>query len=132
MQLDAEARSIVQEKVERQIDSMREALETTVREYGATCEFRSEIIYPAFSFNGEDPIVQLAERAIASVGLTPRTFHSGGGSDANVFNGLNVPTLNLAIGYENIHTTKERVKADDIVRAAELVVAIVRESAKPQ
>lgn len=132
VQLDAEARSIVQEKVERQIDSMREALETTVREYGATCEFRSEIIYPAFSFNGEDPIVQLAERAIASVGLTPRTFHSGGGSDANVFNGLNVPTLNLAIGYENIHTTKERVKADDIVRAAELVVAIVRESAKPQ
>ncbi|MNB71680.1 Peptidase T [compost metagenome] len=132
VQLDAEARSIVQEKVERQIDSMREALETTVREYGATCEFRSEIIYPAFSFNGEDPIVQLAERAIASVGLTPRTFHSGGGSDANVFNGLNVPTLNLAIGYENIHTTKERVKADDIGRAAELVVAIVRESAKPQ
>ncbi|MBY9081541.1 M20/M25/M40 family metallo-hydrolase [Paenibacillus sp. HN-1] len=131
VQLDAEARSIVQEKVERQIDSMREALETTVREYGANCEFRSEIIYPAFSFNGEDPIVQLAERAISSVGLTPRTFHSGGGSDANVFNGLNVPTLNLAIGYENIHTTKERVKADDIVKAAELVVALVQESAKP-
>lgn len=129
VQLDAEARSIVQEKVEHQITQMREALETTVRDYGAECEFRSEIAYPAFKFGGQDPIVQLAERAITSLGLTPRTFPSGGGSDANVFNGLGVPTLNLSIGYEDIHTTKERIKADDIVKVAELVVALVKESA---
>ncbi|WP_025701909.1 M20/M25/M40 family metallo-hydrolase, partial [Paenibacillus forsythiae] len=128
VELEAEARSIIQEKVDLQLAQMREALETTVREYGAECEFRSEIIYPAFGFNGQDPIVQLAERAITSVGLTPRCFPSGGGSDANVFNGLNVPTLNLAIGYEHIHTTKERIKAADIVKAAELVVAIVKAS----
>ncbi|AHV98199.1 M20/M25/M40 family metallo-hydrolase [Paenibacillus sabinae] len=129
VQLEAEARSIVQDKVDLQLAQMREALETTVRGYGAKCEFRSEIIYPAFSFNEHDPIVQLAERAISSIGLTPRRFPSGGGSDANVFNGLDVPTLNLAIGYENIHTTKERIKASDIVKAAELVLAIVKESA---
>ncbi|QQZ60821.1 M20/M25/M40 family metallo-hydrolase [Paenibacillus sonchi] len=130
VQLDAEARSIVQEKVELQIASMREALETTAREYGAESEFRSEIIYPAFSFNEHDPVVQLAERAITSMGLTPRQFPSGGGSDANVFNGLKVPTVNLAVGYENIHTTKERIKAGDIAKVAELVVAIVKESVK--
>lgn len=130
VQLDAEARSIVQEKVGDQIASMREALETTVREYGAECEFRSEIIYPAFSFNEHDAVVQLAQRAITSMGLTPRLFHSGGGSDANVFNGLDVPTVNLAVGYEHIHTTKERIKAEDIVKVAELVVNIVKESAK--
>ncbi|MCE3202079.1 M20/M25/M40 family metallo-hydrolase [Paenibacillus sonchi] len=130
VQLDAEARSIVQEKVELQIASMREALETTAREYCAESEFRSEIIYPAFSFNEHDPVVQLAERAITSMGLTPRRFPSGGGSDANVFNGLKVPTVNLAVGYENIHTTKERIKAGDIVKVAELVVAIVKESVK--
>ncbi|QSF43587.1 M20/M25/M40 family metallo-hydrolase [Paenibacillus tianjinensis] len=130
VQLDAEARSIVQEKVELQIASMREALETTVREYGAECEFRSEIIYPAFSFNEHDPVVQLADQAITSLGLKTRLFPSGGGSDANVFNGLKVPTVNLAIGYEHIHTTKERIKAEDIVKTAELVVAIVKESVK--
>jgi tripeptide aminopeptidase len=130
VQLDAEARSIVQEKVDRQIASMREALETTVREHGAECEFRSEVIYPAFSFNEHDNVVQLADRAITSLGLTTRLFASGGGSDANVFNGLKVPTVNLAIGYEHIHTTKERIKADDIAKAAELVVAIVKESVK--
>lgn len=130
VQLDAEARSIVQEKVDLQVAQMREALETTVREYGAECEFRSEIVYPAFSFNENDPVVQLADRAISSIGLTPRLFHSGGGSDANVFNGLKIPTVNLAIGYEHIHTTKERIKAQDIVKAAEVVLAIVQESVK--
>ncbi|MFF2909948.1 M20/M25/M40 family metallo-hydrolase [Paenibacillus sp. NPDC057934] len=130
VQLDAEARSIVQEKVDRQIESMREALETTVREYNAECEFRSEVIYPAFSFNQHDPVVQLADRAITSLGLTTRLFASGGGSDANVFNGLKVPTVNLAIGYEHIHTTQERIKAADIAKAAELVVAIIQENVK--
>lgn len=130
VQLDAEARSIVQEKVERQIASMREALETTARDNGAQSEFRSEIIYPAFSFNEHDPVVQLADRAITSLGLTTRLFASGGGSDANVFNGLKVPTVNLAVGYEDIHTTKERIKAEDIVKVASLVVAIVAESQK--
>ncbi|ASA23076.1 tripeptidase T [Paenibacillus donghaensis] len=130
VQLDAEARSIVQEKVQDQIASMREALETTVREYGAECEFRSEIIYPAFSFNEHDEVVQLAQRAISALGLTPRLFASGGGSDANVFNGLKVPTVNLAVGYEHIHTTQERIRAEDIVKVAELVVSIVNESVK--
>ncbi|MHA6530752.1 M20/M25/M40 family metallo-hydrolase [Paenibacillus sp. BAC0078] len=130
VQLDAEARSIVQEKVELQVASMREALETTAREYGAQSEFSSEIIYPAFNFTEHDPVVQLADRAITSLGLTTRLFHSGGGSDANVFNGHKVPTVNLAIGYEHIHTTKERIKAEDIVKVAELVVAIVKESVK--
>ncbi|QUL52992.1 M20/M25/M40 family metallo-hydrolase [Paenibacillus tritici] len=130
VQLDAEARSIVQEKVELQIASMREALETTARDNGAQSEFRSEIIYPAFSFNGNDPVVQLADRAITSLGLTTRLFASGGGSDANVFNGLKVPTVNLAVGYEDIHTTQERIKAEDIVKVARLVVAIVAESLK--
>lgn len=130
VQLDAEARSIVQEKVELQIASMREALETTARDHGAQSEFRSEIIYPAFSFGEQDQVVQLADRAITSLGLTTRLFASGGGSDANVFNGLKVPTVNLAVGYEHIHTTKERIKAEDIVKVASLVVAIVAESQK--
>lgn len=129
-ELDAEARSIVHEKVEQQLASMREALETTARDYNANSEFRSEIVYPGFSFNENDPVVQLAQKAITSLGLNTRTFASGGGSDANIFNGLGVPTVNLALGYEHIHTTKEQIKAEDIVKASQVVVAIVQEAAK--
>ncbi|MGW9526808.1 tripeptidase T [Paenibacillus terrae] len=126
----AEARSIVQEKVNHQIQHMREALETTAREFGAQGEFRSEVIYPAFSFAEHDEIVQVAQRAIQGLGLATPTFHSGGGSDANVFNGLGVPTVNLAVGYQNIHTTQEKIKADDLVKVAEVVVALIQQATK--
>ncbi|MGG1650873.1 tripeptidase T [Paenibacillus sp. NRS-1780] len=126
----AEARSIVQEKVHHQIQHMREALETTAREFGAQGEFRSEVIYPAFSFTEHDEIVQVAQRAIQGLGLATPTFHSGGGSDANVFNGLGIPTVNLAVGYQNIHTTQEKIKADDLVKVAEVVVALIQEATK--
>ncbi|WP_179032791.1 tripeptidase T [Paenibacillus kribbensis] len=126
----AEARSIVQEKVNYQIQHMREALETTAREFGAQGEFRSEVIYPAFSFTEHDEVVQVAQRAIQGLGFPTSTFHSGGGSDANVFNGLGIPTVNLAVGYQNIHTTEEKIKADDLVKVAEVVVALIQETAK--
>ncbi|WP_311078617.1 tripeptidase T [Paenibacillus polymyxa] len=126
----AEARSIVQEKVNHQIQHMREALETTVREFGAQAEFRSEVIYPAFSFTEHDEVVQVAQRAIQGLGLATPTFHSGGGSDANVFNGLGIPTVNLAVGYQNIHTTEEKIKADDLVKVAEVVLALIQETTK--
>ncbi|RED61617.1 M20/M25/M40 family metallo-hydrolase [Cohnella lupini] len=126
----AEARSQVQEKMDRQIESMREAVESAANEYGAEFEFETTTIYPAYSYGDDDQVVQVAKSAIEAIGLTPRTFSSGGGSDANMFNGNGVPTVNLAVGYEHIHTTKEQIKADDLVKTAELVLSIVNETLK--
>ncbi|WP_027085036.1 M20/M25/M40 family metallo-hydrolase [Cohnella panacarvi] len=125
----AEARSQVQEKMERQVESMREAVAAAAKEYGAEFDFQTITIYPAYNYGDEDEVVQVAKAAITSIGLTPRTFASGGGSDANMFNGNGVPTVNLAVGYEDIHTTNERIKADDLVKVTELVIAIVGETA---
>ncbi|RUT36147.1 M20/M25/M40 family metallo-hydrolase [Paenibacillus zeisoli] len=126
VKLYAEARSIVHEKVEKQIAEMKQALDSACHDYGARGEMNSNIIYPAFNHTEEAAVVQLAKQAAGQIGLSGRTFHSGGGSDANIFNGLGIPTVNLAVGYENIHTTSERIKADDIVKAAELVLEIVK------
>jgi tripeptide aminopeptidase len=126
----AEARSQVQEKMDRQIESMREAVESATKEYGAEFDFVTTTIYPAYSYGDDDEVVQVAKAAIEAIGLTPHTFSSGGGSDANMFNGNGVPTVNLAVGYEHIHTTKEQIKADDLVKTAELVLSIVKETLK--
>ncbi|WP_027093735.1 M20/M25/M40 family metallo-hydrolase [Cohnella thermotolerans] len=130
VKIDAEARSLVREKLDAQIAAMREAAESAAAEFGAQAEFESRIVYPAFRFREDDEVVRIAKDAIASIGLTPRPFQSGGGSDANVFNGKGVPTVNLAVGYEHIHTTKERILADNLVKTTELVLAIVGEALK--
>ncbi|RKP57130.1 M20/M25/M40 family metallo-hydrolase [Cohnella endophytica] len=126
----AEARSQVQEKMDRQIEAMREAVESAAKEYGAEFDFETATMYPAYSYGDGDEVVEVAKSAIQAIGLAPRMFPSGGGSDANVFNGNGVPTVNLAVGYEYIHTTKEQIKADDIVKVTELVIAIVNETLK--
>ncbi|WEK56313.1 MAG: M20/M25/M40 family metallo-hydrolase [Candidatus Cohnella colombiensis] len=126
----AEARSQVQEKMEQQIEAMRAAVESATQEAGAEFEFETMTIYPAYSYGDEDEVVQVAKAAIEAIGLTPRTFSSGGGSDANMFNGNGVPTVNLAVGYEDIHTVKERIKADDLVKVTELVLSIIEQTVK--
>ncbi|WP_341278238.1 M20/M25/M40 family metallo-hydrolase [Paenibacillus sp. FSL H8-0537] len=130
VKLNAEARSIVQHKLDAQLGAMREAVESAAAEFGAKGVFNSEVIYPSYSYDESDAVVQLAQTAIKAIGLTPKTFHSGGGSDANVFNGLGVPTVNLAVGYEHIHTTQEQIKVADLVKTTELVVEIMKQAAK--
>jgi tripeptide aminopeptidase len=115
--------------MEAQIEAMRKACLEVAEETGAKVDFRSETIYPAFMHDENSPVVKLAMKALEKCGCKPRTFHSGGGSDANVFNGMGVPTVNLAVGYEHIHTTKEQIAIKDLVKITEVVVAIVQEAA---
>ncbi|WP_276351863.1 M20/M25/M40 family metallo-hydrolase [Cohnella caldifontis] len=128
----AEARSRDHAKMEKVVEQMREAAESAAREHGAEVDFQNIVIYPAYRYGDGDEVVEIAKSAIRAIGLEPSQFESGGGSDANMFNGNGVPTVNLAVGYEDIHTTSERIKADDIVKVAELVLAIVAETAKRQ
>jgi tripeptide aminopeptidase len=126
----AEARSHDPKKMDQVVELMRQASEEAAREHGAQVEFVNEVIYPAYRFGDGDEVVEIAKAAIRAIGLEPRLFSSGGGSDANMFNGNGVPTVNLAVGYEEIHTVNERIKADDIIKVTELVLAIVAETVK--
>ncbi|MCR8843041.1 M20/M25/M40 family metallo-hydrolase [Paenibacillus sp. SC116] len=130
VKLTAEARSIVQDKMDKQTAAMKEALESAATEYGARAQFTSEVMYPAFNFTEEDEVVKLVARANEKIGVKTSVFHSGGGSDANIFNGHGVPTVNLAVGYKDIHTTNEHIHTSDLVKTTELVVAIIEEAIK--
>lgn len=123
--IHAEARSLVEHKLERQVAAMREAFESAAEQFGGSVDFIDEVIYPGFKFTQDDPVVQIAMKALESIGRPAKTVHSGGGSDANIFNGMGLPTVNLAIGYEHIHTTKEQMPVTELVKTAEAVLAII-------
>jgi tripeptide aminopeptidase len=127
--LTAEARSIVNEKLAKQVEAMQEACNAAANDMGAKIDFESEIIYPAYLHDDASPVVKLAVSVLKGLGLTPKTFHSGGGSDANIFNGMGVPTVNLAVGYQNIHTTKEQMPVSELIKTAQVVVAIIQKVA---
>ncbi|TCT22589.1 tripeptide aminopeptidase [Melghiribacillus thermohalophilus] len=126
----AEARSLVPEKMEAQVENMRKAFEEAAKEMGGSVDFESEIMYPGFKHKEGDQVVEVAKKAAEKIGRQSELLKSGGGSDANIIAGFGIPTVNLAVGYEEIHTTNERMPVEELVKIAEFVTAISEEAAK--
>lgn len=123
----AEARSLINEKMEAQVQKMKDAFETVANELGGKAEVEVEVMYPGFKFGAGDHVVEVARKAAGKIGRSCELQKSGGGSDANVIAGFNIPTVNLAVGYEDIHTTNERMPIEELNKLAEMVIAIVEE-----
>lgn len=125
VEIEAEARSLVREKLDRQVEKMKQAFESAAKELGGEAEVEIEVMYPGYRYQDGDHVVEVAKQAIESIGRKPVLEESGGGSDANIFVGHGVPTVNLSVGYENIHTTEEKIPVEELVKTSELVVAII-------
>lgn len=125
VEIEAEARSLVEEKLNAQVAHMKQCFEEVVHEVGGSVEFAAHLQYPGYKYTEDHALVKIADQAIRAIGREPQFFASGGGSDANVIAGYGIPTLNLAIGYEKIHTTEERMPIKELNKAAELFVSLV-------
>lgn len=126
----AEARSIDQAKLDAQTKHMKETFEQVAASMGARAEVEVTLMYPGFRVTEKDRVVQVAMAAARAIGRTPQLGISGGGSDANVIAGFGIPTVNLSVGYEDIHTTNEKIPVEELEKLADLLVEIVKESAK--
>lgn len=126
----AECRSLDEAKLVEQQKHMKEAFESAAKEMGGEAEVEVKRMYPGFHFGPEDLVVKVAQQAVKNIGREPKLMQSGGGSDANVIAGYGIPTVNLAVGYEKIHTTKERIPVEELEKLADLLVEIVKSAAK--
>ena len=72
--------------------------------------------------NGRTKFIEEVNRVI---GVESFFMKSGGGSDANIFNAMGLPTLNLGVGMENVHSREERVKIDNLELMVFLVLKIL-------
>ncbi|MCT2537466.1 M20/M25/M40 family metallo-hydrolase [Aquibacillus koreensis] len=126
----AEARSLVTEKMEAQVEKMKKAFEETAAQMGGSVDVDVKIMYPGYKREAGDHVVEIARKAASTIGRESTLRQSGGGSDANVISGHGIPTVNLAVGYEDIHTTNERMPVSELVKITELITAIIKEVAK--
>lgn len=125
----AEARSIIPEKLAKQTEHMTSTFERVAEKMGGRAETKVEQMYPGFNFGENDLVVQTAMTAVKNVGRTPELLTSGGGSDGNVFNGAGIPTVTLSVGYEEIHTTNERMPVEELNKLTELLIEIINVTA---
>lgn len=121
VRLVGEARSHDRGRLDRVLDQIETSFQDTALRHGATSRFEKTLSYEGYRFESDHPLRRMVEHAVERIGLQPVGVERGGGSDANVFAELGIPTVNLAIGYEHIHTASERIRLADIAKAADLV-----------
>lgn len=71
-------------------------------------------------------ILQIIHEAGAALKRPQEVRAAGGGSDANIFNGNGIETVIVATGMSKVHTVNEQIAVDDMVKASELLVEIIR------
>ncbi|MDY5061010.1 MAG: M20/M25/M40 family metallo-hydrolase, partial [Staphylococcus simulans] len=123
--LHAEARSHDNNKIEAQINHMKQVFEETAEAYGCSADVITSKSYQGFKVDEDAKVTQYAVKSAQSLGLSGNTVVAGGGSDGNIINALGIPTVIIGIGYQNIHTTEERMEIQSLNLLAEQLLKIV-------
>ncbi|UKL14524.1 M20/M25/M40 family metallo-hydrolase [Dissulfurimicrobium hydrothermale] len=82
--------------------------------------------YPAMSVPDDHQLVKAAMDAARVLGRDIKTGKTGGGSDANIFNGKGLSTVIMGIGMQNVHSTSEFIRLEDMARVCRLVIEIIK------
>lgn len=125
-----ECRSLDVQRVEAARDTMDEALKAAAAEYGGEVEVAWKLEYGGFTVLEGEPVLALVEQACEEIGVQPRRFATGGGSDGNILSSLGVPTLVLASGMSKVHSTSEELEVKQLERLSDLLVAVARLAAE--
>ncbi|MBI4497619.1 MAG: M20/M25/M40 family metallo-hydrolase [Chloroflexi bacterium] len=141
VEVHGEARSRSVEKLEAQTAHMTACFEEAAARHrltvdGQTLQARVETsverAYDLLNVPDDAPIVRLVLQAAATPGTTIETRATGGGCDANVYNGKGLRIANLGTGMRDIHTVKEAIDLQDMSRCARVVLELVQINAQDQ
>jgi tripeptide aminopeptidase len=133
--LKGEARSLNDDKLERQTAHMIKCLEDAAAKQevtvaGVTTKARVEADvsreYYAMDVPESSRVVQLVYQAAARLGQKVEACSSGGGCDANIFNKRGIECANFGTGMRAIHTVKEWLDVKDLYASAEMTLEVLK------
>lgn len=122
-----EVRSLDRKKLARVEKQIRDIIRQRSTAWGARAGIARNLEYEGFSISQSDFLVKTAAAALGRLRIRPRFVSSGGGSDTNILNRAGIRAVNLSCGMQKVHTTDEFILTRDLVRGAELMLAIVEE-----
>jgi tripeptide aminopeptidase len=128
-----EVRSHNDEKLKRVTGAIVASFENVVKNYGSNSSDGlpkvDVVIEDDFSRTDipeNHPVVVLAQKAASNLGRKMITKTTGGGADANIFFARGIITGVIGTGMRDMHTVRESVKVDDMIRTGELLLEIIR------
>ncbi len=124
--IKAESRSRDENKLAAQTRHMKECFENAAKKYGGSVDFKSALEYPAFRIEKDAPVIRILEKGAKEAGVKLTLEATGGGSDTNILNGKGIQAVDVSVGMDKVHTVEEQICIDDLVKAVEFLVGIIR------
>lgn len=123
----AEARSTSVEELDAQVAHMIQCFDRAAERWKTTVSIDHARHYSAYVIPDDAPVVERAVRAARRLGMEGALRTTLGGSDANMYNVAGVPCIVAGTGMEKIHTHDEFISRRDLIRTAELALALISE-----
>lgn len=125
VKLVLEVRSLNTGKLTAHTEHLVGCLQAACIQFGAKLEHQVATSYLGYSHPADHPLVARVCQGVRAIGLSPKLTTSGGGSDGNVLNQKGIPTVNLGVGMQKVHTTAEQLNVEDMYHAAQLCLTLM-------
>jgi tripeptide aminopeptidase len=123
-----EVRAIDPQRADQLIAQMQQAFEEAATKFGGKVTINVKKMATGFHIEDDEAVMQLFIQSAEKLGYEVIREISGGGSDANIFNLGGKTCVNFSIGYDKIHTTEELVVIDEMEKAVNLVIELLKQA----
>lgn len=128
VEISAECRSFDDTILKEKAEEIKNIFDEEAKKLGGSLEFEYSEKYNCFKLEDSNKTVQIAFDAIKEAGVEPESISFTGGSDANVYSNLGIPTVNIGTGYKGAHTHNEQIAISDLYFDAKVTLNIVKRS----
>ncbi len=119
--MSGEIRSFQHEKALAYLSLIQKTFETCAESRGAKIDFTSEIHFKAYEVGEEEAVSQNFLKALEEIGIKGELVSTLGGADNHQFVANGIRGLVVTCGMEQVHTTEEFVKIENLLKGAALV-----------
>ncbi len=119
--LSGEVRSLSDERLDQEREAMLDSFTKAAASHGCELDVKVERKFEHFRLDENAPPVRCLQRAMSECGIESHLASSGGGSDANVFNGAGLELAVMHIGLVDAHTPDEFIRKEDLLAVSRVV-----------
>jgi len=127
--IKAEVRSLNHEKCIALSNTYKEVFEVIAHSIGAKAEVNLNLAYKATRISEDAPMVQVAKKALKSVGIEPKIIAITGGLESAIYNEKGIETIPIGNGVKSEHTTSENVSVEDMKKVVQVLQHILSQFA---
>jgi len=127
--IKAEVRSLNHEKCIALSNTYKEVFEVIAHSIGAKAKVNLNLTHKAIRLSENSPMVQVAKKALISVGIKPKFMEITGCLESAIYNEKGIETIPIGNGAKSEHTTSENISVEDMKKVVQVLQYILNQFA---